>query len=304
MTEREYWNHFEQLASDIDEALEVFHAEEEIHRLAREDDKIRRCLDADALFWNMQVESLQSALFIILGRLFDSTKDTLSVSKFLDETIEYLGYFSKEALATRKVAGGPKPDWLDDRIDEAWVPDRAALAKLKEALQPHEERAGVYRQIRHKHYAHRSLKDGHLIRGLFQQTNKEELSQTLGFLCDLKAAIWQLYNNGKKPNFDESSHQYDAEAIRESVRSVLNKLTQASAVHLTIDLDREEEGRWIAETLELPGVMCYGQSRDEAISNAERLAIEVIADRIAHGELPSSALAVSFSIPDEQLARQ
>jgi predicted RNase H-like HicB family nuclease len=74
-------------------------------------------------------------------------------------------------------------------------------------------------------------------------------------------------------------------------------------VNLTIDLDREEDGRWIAEALELPGVMCYGQTRDAAISNAERLAIEVIADRIAHGELPSSALGVSFTIPDEQLVR-
>jgi predicted RNase H-like HicB family nuclease len=75
-------------------------------------------------------------------------------------------------------------------------------------------------------------------------------------------------------------------------------------VKLTIDLDREEDGRWIAEALELPGVMCYGQTRDEAISNTERLAIEVIADRIAHRGLPSSALNVSFSVPDEQLASQ
>ena len=68
---------------------------------------------------------------------------------------------------------------------------------------------------------------------------------------------------------------------------------------------------WIVKTtvagspkaLELPGVICYGQTRDEAISNAERLAtIEVIADRIAHGEMASAALAVSFSMPDEQLA--
>ncbi len=56
-------------------------------------------------------------------------------------------------------------------------------------------------------------------------------------------------------------------------------------MNLTIDLDREEDGRWIAEVLELPGVMCYGQTRDEAIGNAERLAIDVIADRISHGEL-------------------
>ncbi|MGP0071179.1 MAG: type II toxin-antitoxin system HicB family antitoxin [Bryobacteraceae bacterium] len=73
---------------------------------------------------------------------------------------------------------------------------------------------------------------------------------------------------------------------------------------LTIELDREEDGRWIAETIELPGVMCYGHTQDEAISNAERVAIEVIADRIAHGELPSSSLGVSFKIPEEQLARQ
>ena len=75
-------------------------------------------------------------------------------------------------------------------------------------------------------------------------------------------------------------------------------------MNLTIDLDREDDGRWIAEVLELPGVMRYGLTRDEAISHAERLAIEVIADQVAHGELPSSALAVSFQLPDEHLARQ
>jgi predicted RNase H-like HicB family nuclease len=74
--------------------------------------------------------------------------------------------------------------------------------------------------------------------------------------------------------------------------------------NLTIDLEIEEDGRWIAEALELPGVMCYGQSRDEAIVNVERLAIDVIADRIAHAELLPSAFSVSFTIPDEQLARQ
>ena len=73
---------------------------------------------------------------------------------------------------------------------------------------------------------------------------------------------------------------------------------------MTIELDREEDGRWIAEALKLPGVMCYGETRDEAVCNAERLAIDVIADRIAHQELPSSALNVSFVVSDEQLASQ
>lgn len=74
-------------------------------------------------------------------------------------------------------------------------------------------------------------------------------------------------------------------------------------MNLTIELDREEDGRWIAETLELPGVMCYGNTREDAISKVERLAIEVIADRITHGELPAAALEIAFAIPDEHLAR-
>ena len=65
---------------------------------------------------------------------------------------------------------------------------------------------------------------------------------------------------------------------------------------LSIELDLEDDGRWIAEALELPGVMTYGATPEEAISNTERLAIEVIADRIKHGELPASALNVAFEV--------
>ena len=76
----------------------------------------------------------------------------------------------------------------------------------------------------------------------------------------------------------------------------------AECVKLSIELDREDDGRWIAEAVELPGAMTYGATREEAISNTERLAIEIIADRIQHGELPSSALNVSFQVLREQLA--
>jgi predicted RNase H-like HicB family nuclease len=65
-------------------------------------------------------------------------------------------------------------------------------------------------------------------------------------------------------------------------------------VKLSIEIEQEEDGRWIAEALELPGVMTYGATREEAISNTEKLAIEVIADRVKHRELPPWALNVSF----------
>lgn len=53
---------------------------------------------------------------------------------------------------------------------------------------------------------------------------------------------------------------------------------------LTIDVELEQDGRWIAEIPELPGVMVYGQSRQEAIERAQVLALRVLADRLEHGE--------------------
>ena len=53
---------------------------------------------------------------------------------------------------------------------------------------------------------------------------------------------------------------------------------------LMVETERESDGRWIAEIIELPGVMSYGVSRDEAVAKAEALALRILADRVEHGE--------------------
>ncbi|MGH9818332.1 MAG: type II toxin-antitoxin system HicB family antitoxin [Candidatus Acidiferrales bacterium] len=65
------------------------------------------------------------------------------------------------------------------------------------------------------------------------------------------------------------------------------------AVQFAIELDREEDGRWLAEVRDLPGVMTYGQSRDEAMAKVQALALRVLAERLEHGE-PPEFLSVSF----------
>lgn len=54
---------------------------------------------------------------------------------------------------------------------------------------------------------------------------------------------------------------------------------------MKLEIEREEDGRWIAEIPELAGVMAYGGSREEAIAKVEALALRVIADRLDHGEV-------------------
>jgi predicted RNase H-like HicB family nuclease len=57
-------------------------------------------------------------------------------------------------------------------------------------------------------------------------------------------------------------------------------------IHLTIELDREEDGRWIAEVPELAGVIVYGDSKQAAFNAAQGLALNVIGERLARGEDP------------------
>jgi len=53
---------------------------------------------------------------------------------------------------------------------------------------------------------------------------------------------------------------------------------------LTLDVDQETDGRWIAEVPELPGVLSYGATREQAIAQAEALAFRVLAERLENGE--------------------
>ena len=62
-----------------------------------------------------------------------------------------------------------------------------------------------------------------------------------------------------------------------------------------IELEQEEDGRWIAEVSDLPGVLKYGSTREEALTAVQALALRVLADRLEHGEaVPEQLLNVSF----------
>ena len=63
----------------------------------------------------------------------------------------------------------------------------------------------------------------------------------------------------------------------------------------TIELEREDDGRWLAEVPTLPGVLCYGADRGEAVAKVQALALRVIAERLEHRETLSEFLNVTFN---------
>jgi predicted RNase H-like HicB family nuclease len=64
----------------------------------------------------------------------------------------------------------------------------------------------------------------------------------------------------------------------------------------TIEFEQEPDGRWLAEILELPGVMSYGASANEAIGHAKALALRVVADQIEHNERSAMLTEISFAM--------
>jgi predicted RNase H-like HicB family nuclease len=66
-------------------------------------------------------------------------------------------------------------------------------------------------------------------------------------------------------------------------------------MNYTIEAELDDDGRWLAEVPQLPGVLAYGTTRDEAMSRAQVLALRVIAERLEHGE--ASPQPINISIP-------
>ena len=65
-------------------------------------------------------------------------------------------------------------------------------------------------------------------------------------------------------------------------------------VVFSVELERENDGRWLAEVPALAGVMAYGTDRDEAVARVQALALRVIAERLEHREAPAEFLNVTF----------
>ena len=66
-------------------------------------------------------------------------------------------------------------------------------------------------------------------------------------------------------------------------------------MNLSIECERETDGRWIAEIVQIPGAMAYGATREEAMAGAEIVALRAIADRIEHGEAKPLDISITLA---------
>ena len=64
---------------------------------------------------------------------------------------------------------------------------------------------------------------------------------------------------------------------------------------LTVEIEREEDGRWIAEVPEIPGALAYGATPDQAKAKVQAIVLRALADRLEHGEVGANLTSISFA---------
>ena len=179
-----------------------------INSRAAADTQVHRALNEHAGFWNIALHSLQSTFFLAVGRLFDSDKSAFSVDWLLKLCTDNISEFSKLALERRKWSNGPRPNWLDDYIANAYEPvpgDFQRLrGKLKGARNKYESGG---REIRNKVFAHAEHLSSREIKNMFSQVKINQLESILDDVYGVEEAIRSAFSNGEKPEFKPTKYK-------------------------------------------------------------------------------------------------
>jgi hypothetical protein len=197
--------------TEFETELEIFRKEEEsaqqfffsylsVRTLAAGSPDVLRMMNTNPLFWVTVHYSMLVAAFVALGRIFDQDSKH-NIDRVIGIAANDLSIFSLDALRARKEA-------LDITAEEAaeYVVGKHALASddLKLLRKQIDVRRRIYedryRDIRHKVFAHKATADMTEINGMFAKTNIEEMKALFGFLHALHEALWELFNNGRKPD--------------------------------------------------------------------------------------------------------
>lgn len=224
MTATQYAEELSLIKEEVNTCIECFYTYIEIHNYATENRSVHRAMNGEPMFWNISLYSLQAAFFMTLGRIFDNGRDAHSIHKLLAATVAHPEFFSKEALGTRRAAGGPKPDWLDTFLRDAFEPEASDLRALKRALTAHRTSYdAAYAEIRNLVFAHKIRSSKDEVAALFGKAIVKEIDDMLYNLRDILETLHQLFLNGRRPELGSQPYDYQ-NRIKKDVRETLGKL--------------------------------------------------------------------------------
>jgi hypothetical protein len=176
------------------------YAEMTIQHAASKSTNLLRRLNQTPVFWIACTAALQSSSYISLGRVFDlgSPYNLEALLKAMELNLQV---FQRNALAERKRAGhAADPSWLKDYLANAYYPTKKDVDRLRKKVREYRliyERAIM--PVRHQYLAHRQAHGQEKVQKLFAKGKVDEICRLATFLIRLQNALWELFQNGRKP---------------------------------------------------------------------------------------------------------
>ena len=182
------------------------------------------CANQNVYFWRLFEAAFQSRLLIGLRRLFDDGRDTFSIHKFLNHCRERISAFSKQALRSRRSSHPDSNEWIDDFINDAYEPTLEDFNKFRKLIRDNCSRIKrVYTPAVSKIYAHAIHTDNDTISSMLSDLNFDEMENALNAVWHVYNQVWQIYENGKKPDFRMQPYPY-ADEVNQAVLRQLRAL--------------------------------------------------------------------------------
>jgi hypothetical protein len=217
--------HIESLRREVETTIRVFYAYESMAKLLSEQQYVD-LVNNNVYFWKIFLSSIQTKLFIALGRLYDDSNDAFSFRNFMKICRENIKEFGQDYLEKRKLNGSStRPEWLDDYLKDAYFAvtgDIDALAKLARPF--NKKMKGLYKEIRSKVFAHAIHTDAIVISNLLEDTNLHEIESALTALWSIYSQVWQMFENGRKPTLEIEPYPYKDEVTNCVKFAVMGKV--------------------------------------------------------------------------------
>ncbi len=209
------------LRKETETTLRVLYALKQFRLFITKQEDVEK-LNENADFWLIYESSLRTNLFVGIRRLYEGKYDTFNFHTFMFHCIKNVDLFSKESLRERKMAASANADeWIDDYMKDVYEPTEEDFKKLARGVRNNSKKMkGIYTEAASKIYAHAVHMDHATIASITNKLSFEEIEAALLSIWHTYDQIWQMYENGREPQFDIGSYPYEQEVIDSVIKQL------------------------------------------------------------------------------------
>lgn len=200
------------LRKETETALRVLYALKQFRFFVSTQETVDK-LNENADFWLIYETSVRTHLFISIRRLYEGKPGTFNFQGFINNCITNIDDFNRDALRKRKESGSSSAkEWIDEYMQDTYEPLESDFRELSKIVRENSKKMkGIYTDAASKIYAHAIHLDHASIASITDKLEFDEMESALLSIWHCYDQVWQMYQNGRKPDLIVGKYPYEQE---------------------------------------------------------------------------------------------